>query len=318
MHYARREVLDDFVRFVGEESDDDARNVAERLLNDAMTTIWLREPWAVFRSPVPLQLTLVAGQSRYAMPQYFGRVGPGKIRNLTRGSTLTPLQKGQADDVYPTAGSAFETTGTPVQWEMAGTCGVSTQPDPAGSSLEIFSDNADDTDIVVSLTGDDVAGVWQRKRIPLTGTTPVPVGTFVWIDELGKSYVASATPVTELTSSRGTVTLRTVGGTILQALLDIETAAQHDVLVVYPTPNAADVLAIPILRRPKRLLYDGDLIPDLWYPAVFEAMVIGWKVNVGELNVLAASNAPRPRLVDLIAFEHANAPRPVGRPYSRR
>lgn len=319
MHKSRRELLDDFVAFMGETGDDNARNTAERALNRSLTALWLKHPWRQFRSPVPFQLTLAINQARYALPDYFGRVGPGEVRNLTQGGKIVhALPDGGSDRGYPESGTTSETAGSPLRYETAGVCGVYTQPAVTGDALEVVSDNAADTDIVVAIDGDDSSGRWTRRQVTLSGTVPVAIGTWVFVDEFAKAYQASVTPVTELTSSRGTVTLRkTSDATALQTLFAQESAKEHTVFAVVPKPVAADVLAIPILRRPKRLFHDADPVPDLWEPAIWEEMTIAWKVNTGDMSVGESLNLPRPAFLDLLAFDNASKGRARTRPYQR-
>lgn len=316
MHLSRRQLLDDFLTFVGEGDDADARNVAERLLNKTLTALWLKYPWSSYRSPVPYQLTLTANRRRYSLPDYFGRVGPGQPRNLTRGTPLRPLQPGDLERFFPQAGTSFEVADLPRAYEIAGVSGVHTQPAATGDALTVVSDSAADTDIVVAITGDDISGRWTRRQVALLGLTAVAIGTWTFVDELGKAYQFGATPVTELTSSRGTVTLKVQSsGAELQSLFLQESSKEHQILTVYPKPSAADQLAIPVIRRPKRLLFDADPIPDLWEPALWEELLIEWKVNRGELNPVTASSAPRPAFIDLVAHENSLTPRPISRPY---
>jgi hypothetical protein len=319
MHLSQRELLDDFMTFVGESGDTAARAIAARALNRALTVIWMRHPWAIFRSPVPFQLTLVVNQSRYSLPDYFGRVGPGKIRNMTRGGCpLEPRQPGGLDRDYPWYGTTQEQAGLPMTWEIAGMSGVHTQPAVTGDPLEVVSDGVGDTDIVCAIAGDDGNGNWTRNQVTLNGTSAVSIGTWAYVDEFAKAYQASSTPSTDLTSSRGNVTLRKVSGlTELQKLFSQETAREHAILTLYPKPSTADVLAIPVVRRPKRLLHDADSIPDLWEPAVWEEMLIQWAVNKGDISLAAAAGAPRPALIDLIAEDNRTKPTPHTRPYTR-
>lgn len=320
MHKSRRELLDDIVAFMGESNDTAARDIAERLLNRCFTTIWLKHPWRQFRSPVPFQLTLTVDQARYALPDYFGRVGPGKVRNLTRGGwPLDALADGDTDRRYPQAGTTDETSGPPEAYELAGVCGVATQPAVTGEALEVVSTDGSDTDVVVAISGDDADGKWTRNQVTLSGTTAVAIGTWSFVDEFAKAYVASATPATELTSSRGTVTLRKVSGaTPLQTLFSLESAKEHTILTLFPPPSAADTLAIPILRRPKRLYHDADPVPDLWEPVLWEEIGIQWKVNTGEMSLAEALTLPRPAYVDLVAFDNASQPPRRTRMYTRR
>lgn len=317
MHKSRREFLDDFVAFVGEGADTQARDLAERQLNRSLTALWLKHPWRQYRSPVPFQLTLTVNQSRYALPDYFGRFGPGEVRNLSRsGAIVHRLAAGEQDERHIVAGTSVEAAGIVQDCDLVGVCGVSTQPVSTGDALEVVSSDVLDIDVVVAIAGDDASARWTRNQVTLNGTTPVQIGTWAFVDEFAKAYQASSTPATELTSSRGTVTLRkTAGGAVLQTLFAQESAKEHQVLVVFPKPSAADVLAIPILRRPKRLFHDADPIADLWEPALWEDMLIQWHVNGGELTLPQAASTPRPALIDLVAFDNEQGGRSRTRPF---
>lgn len=310
MQKTRRELLDDFVQFMGESEDVEARNTAERVLNRAVLGIWLKHAFQEFRSPVPFELTCVVNQMRYALPDYFGRVGPGHhLRNLTRGGRpIAPRQAGDLAGDFPSTGTTSEQASSPIAYEVAGVCGVHTQPASTGQALEVVSSDAADTDVVVAIAGDDSFGRWTRNQVTLTGTTAVAIGTWAFVDEFGKAYPASVTPATELTSSRGTVTLRRVSDAAeLQRLFPQESAHEHAVLALYPKPNAADVIAIPVIRKPKRLFQDADVLPWTWEAAIWEAMTIEWGVNTGEIPKVQAGSVPRPALVDLICYDNETA-----------
>jgi hypothetical protein len=307
VHSTRREFLDDFLQFVGEKDDANARILAGRLLNQAVTEIWLKHPWRVYRSSVPLKLTLTINQARYALPDYVGRVGPGRCRNSTRGGCIiNQVPTGQLDQRDPVHDTSSEQAGAPREWDLVGGCGVATQPLPAGEALEVLSDNAADTDVVVAIAGDDSTGAWTRNQVTLNGPNAVPIGTWSFVDDFGKSYQASSTPVTDLTTSRGTVTLRkaTDHTTVLQRLFAQESAREHPIFVVYPKPFAADTLLLPIIRKPKRLLQDADPIPDLWDPMVWEEMLVQWMVNTGDLTLAAAMQLPRPKFLEMVSFDN--------------
>lgn len=305
MHLTRRELLDDFLAFVGETGDSNARDVGERLLNRSLTSVWLRHPWRAYRSPAPVQVTCVANQRSYALPDYFGRLGPGTVRNLTTGAQLEVLPDGDTERLFPTAGTTLESAGVPTMVEIAGVCGVHTQPASTGDALEVVSDNAADTDVVVAIAGNDSSGRWTRNQVTLTGTVAVAIGTWSFVDELAKAYLATVTPATELSSSRGMVTLRKVAGaTELQKLFAQESAKEHQLVTLYAKPASAYVIAIPTIRKVKRLVYDADAIPDLWEPAVWEAMHIEWMVNTGEMRRENVGQVRRPALEDLIAFDN--------------
>lgn len=316
MHVTRKEALDEFLGYVGEQGDPTARDVAERALNRAIETIWGKHPWRDFQSPSPLEFDLVANQRMYALPStIFGRLGLGKVRNLTRGHVLDPLDTNAAQSLYPNAGTSLETAASPAHYELGGIVGVQRQPAVAGEALEIVSDSADDTSSLrVTVVGADANGNARRRTFTPTGLTPVAVGTWAYIDEFGKSYREGVEPTSEGTSSAGTISLRTVAdATVLQELFPEESAREHRIFIVYPKPNAADRIAVPAMRRPPRLLYDGDPLPGDWWNAIFEELQIAWRVNRGELAI--DSQVPRPHLLDLISTDNSNKPRPVRRPF---
>jgi hypothetical protein len=174
----------------------------------------------------------------------------------------------------------------------------------AGEALEVLSDDAGDVDVYATVTGQDGAGRWTRNQVLLQGLAAVALGTWSYVDEFAKAYAAASTPATAFTSSRGNVTLRRAAGAIeRQKLFPQESAREHPVLTLYPKPSAADILAIPVIRRAKRLFHDSDPLPDLWEPALLEDMLIYWKQNTGEAD-LAAAVAPRPALADLLATDN--------------
>ncbi len=311
MHQTKRELLDEFLQFVGDPNDDTARTIAEGCLNRAFTSLWMARPWAAFRSPVPLNLTLTVNQARYALPDYFGRVGPGEMRNISRGGAIIKrLGDGELEQLFPNTGTSFEIAGPPARYELSGVCGVQTQVAAAGEALEVLSSVSGDTDVVVAIDGEDGSGYWTRYQVTLTGTTPVALGTWTYVDEFSKAFPAGTTPATPGTSSRGIVTLRKAsGGSTRQVLYPQESARQHDVLTFYPKPDQADVVTVPFVRKLKRLFEDADPLPDLWGPALFEEMGLEWEVNGKTMTRVDAQNAPRPKRLDLIAFENQQEPR---------
>jgi hypothetical protein len=317
MHRARREAIDEFLAHVGELQDDEARNLAEMTLNRAIETIALKRTWRDLQSPAPIELTLTVDQRSYALPDFFAKVGPGLIRNLSRrGLEITETTQEELQSYRPEAGTTFETAGAPDLLVIAGVCGVHTQPASTGDALEVVSDSAADisTKVKVSIEGDDANGRHRRREFTLNGLTPVAVGTWRWVDTFGKSYIAGQTPTTEYTSSAGSVILRKVTGAVeLQYLFPEESSHEHRVITFSPKPATADVIAIPCIRRPKRLIYDGDPLPADWWPAIFEEMEAGWRSNTGEAG--SAASLPRPALRDLVEWENTNGPRPRVRPY---
>jgi hypothetical protein len=317
MQRTRREALDEFLGHVGELGDAAARNLAEAANNRAIESIWMERTWRDFQSPAPIELTLTIDQRSYALPDYFGKVGPGLVRNISqRGVEIEQVTPEQLQESYQLSGTSLETNGAPRVMAIAGICGVHTQPSSAGDALEVVSDSAADTSakVQISIEGDDENGRHRRRKFELNGLTPVPVGTWRWIDSIGKSYIFGQTATTEYTSSVGNVTLRKVTGAVeLQYLFPEESSHEHRVITFAPKPNAADVITIPCIRRPKRLIHDADPEPADWWPAIFEYMEATWRSNTGEVG--SAASVPRPELAKLIGMENCNGPRQRIRPF---
>jgi hypothetical protein len=322
MHLSRREFLENFLTFVGELGDAGVYTLAAAELNRALTRLWLKHEWRVYRLSTPYLQVLTVNQSRYALQDWVGRIGPGDhIRNISRdGSPLERIRDGQLLEQFPMAGTTAESAGMPAAFELAGACGVFLQPAVAGEALEVVSDSAADVDVYATVTGQDASGRWTRNQVLLAGTVAVAIGTWSYVDEFGKAYGASTTAATAGTSSRGTVTLRKASdhATELQKLFAQESAREHPVLTIYPKPSAADTLALPVIRKPKRLFHDSDPIPDMWEPALFEDMLLGWKLNTGESSAESAARAPRPALADLLATDNEQRGPSVTVPYMGR
>jgi hypothetical protein len=316
---SRRELLDDFLDFVGESTDANARNTAERLLNRALHTIWMKHPWRQFLMPMPLEVRTVVGQRSYALPPHFGRVWGGNVRNLTRdGAPLTGLAPDVLEKRFPDAGTSREVPGQTECYTVSGTCGVDVLL-PAPTALMVESTSGSDAGtVVVTIEGPDVNGRWRRQSITLFGQAqlPVPVDVIPWL--FGKAMAGAAKPTTELTSSVGTVLLkRLVGAEMVASLLPTESAVEHQVLTLYPSPSMPDErIVVPYLRALTRVLYDSDPIPRDWQDAVFEEMTIQWRVNTGEMSV-DTMNMVRPKFLDLLAYEQADrfGVRPSTRPF---
>lgn len=96
------------------------------------------------------------------------------------------------------------------------------------------------------------------------------------------------------------------GAVAFQILLPYESTREVPVLTPYPKPNAVWSIVVPIPRRPRRMVYDGDP-PKNWGPAIFQQMLLGWRVNTGE--IAHDSKISEPCYVDLVCFENANRPR---------
>lgn len=315
MQRTRAEALNEYLGFVGELDDPLARSLANTELLNAIDTVTKAHTWQAFTSPAPFELTLVVNQRSYALPDYFARLQYFDLPNLSTYGKIRVFQKQDADQMYPRAGTSVEVAGRSCHAVIAGVVGVQTQPAAAGEALELLSSDAADVDILVTLAGNDGNGVWQRAQVTLTGSTPKAAGTWSYLDEFGKSYPHTATPVTEFTTSRGTVTLRKASaGATIQTLLPQESAREHQVITFYPKPSSADIIAIPFIRKPKRLLFDSDPLPSSWWPAVKEEMLIQWRINTGELP--RDAKVDRPKLDTLIVNDNLSRPAPRTRPFT--
>jgi hypothetical protein len=311
----RAEAINEFLGFVGELDDPIALTLANTELLNALDTVAKAHTWQAFTSPAPFEMTLAINQRSYALPDFFARLQYFDLPNLTTGSTVRVIDKQIADQRYPRAGTSVEVAGRVCHAVIAGIVGVQSQPDAAGEALELVSDSALDVDVLVTIAGNDQNDVWQRAQVTLSGTTPKSAGSWSYIDEVGKSYAHTATPPTAFTTSRGTVTLRKASaGATIQTLLPQESARQHEVLTFYPKPASADIIAIPFIRRPKRLLFDSDPLPYGWWPATKEEMLIQWRINTGELA--RDAKLDRPKLDALIDNDNISRPAPRIRPFT--
>lgn len=308
-----REALDTLLDYAGEPGDAEARRVGLALLNDAVVAIWQAHAWLDYRAPTPLELTTTAGAARYSLPSHVGRV-LAPARNLTRvGVPLDTIDPWAAQDRYPSTGLATAASGVPRHFRLSGITGCATQPDPSGTALEVVSDSGSDTNVTVTLRGDDTAGVQRTTRLTLTGTSPVAAGVWTFLDEVSKAFADTVTSPTPGYSSAGTVTLRRVADADpLLALAATESAREHKVLQLYPTPDAAYVLAFPFQRRPQPLVSGSDALPGDWWLALKEEWEIRYRVNTGELA--ADSVVPRPALRKLIEDDNLLRPAPRKRP----
>lgn len=317
----RRELVDRLLRFVGETNDADARLIAEDLCANAVFSIWLKHPFQEFTMPTDLRVTTVANQPTYILPTYFGRIArkDGIVRNLTTGVKIYPMTQQDLENRYPDLGSAVDTTTSdPQHYTIAGKVGVGVQVDAAGTQVEIVSDDVADLDVLVTLEGLK-AGEWTTVQLTLGGVFPVAPGTWTYVQTFSKSYPADTTPPTPLTSSRGTVTLRPFGGgAAYQTLLPHESSREQYQFRLHQTPKAVQVIGIPVIRLPRRLFHDGDVVPSLWGPAVFEQMHIDFSVNRGELSIPQAAAMPRPELDRLIGYDNELKPaaRMIKRPFA--
>lgn len=304
MHYSRREMLDLVLDFVGETNDSKARALAAKLLNIAVQNIWMKMAWQQFEVTAPYTFTTITGTPSYPLPAYFGRIRDGIIRNLTTGARLRPGTRKELEQRHPTANiPGVDEPGLPGVYTVAGAVGVDTQLAAAGEVCTAVSTDALDTTVRLTIAGLDINGRFRRAQYQLNGALPVTVGTWTKVIEVSKAWPAGTDGTTPLTSSRGTVSVTAATTGELVQLLDYQTAIERHELTLWPTPNAAYVIAVPILRAPTKLLYDADLCPWGWGPALLEEMDELWKVNTGLLP--RKSNVPGPALLDLVAQENS-------------
>lgn len=303
---SRRELLDDWLTWKGGLGDSDKRDEAARLLNRAYMHIWMAHPFNDHRLPNPIQITTVQNQRTYALPGYFGRIPP-RVTKLRNVSTARELEVRSLDDLTledPRSGTTLEVAGTPRLAAIGAPVGVSVQPSATGQALEIVSDSVDDIDIRVTVEGLDSTGTWNETQVTANGTTAVAIGTWKEpIVHFAKAFPAGTDPVTPYTSSRGTFTLRVVAGATLQTLLPEESGREFPSLVLSPKPlTAGEIIAIPAIRAPKRLLNDSDAIPQFWGEALLERMRDLVQVTDGESRGDNALYGPA--VVRLIAHDN--------------
>jgi len=315
--YSRRELLDAFVNFTGTEGDSDQRLYAAQVLRRAYLSLWLAHPWNDHRLPSPISITTVASARTYALPEYFGRLPPRvtELRNLTSGERLALLSLDDLQQAYPTTGTTLESAGVPRVAAIGGSVGVRVQPTGAnGQALEVVSTSVDDQEVKVTIEGIADTGVWDEIQVALAGQIAVPAGAWREVINFTKAYPDGVEPTNPDTSSEGDITLQTtIGGVVLQTLLPEESARECPSLIVYPKPETAgEIIGIPAIRGPKRLLYDSDEIPRYWSEALLERMKQLSKVSDGDPGSLLPLG---PEAIKLVAFDNGQQTRIRTRPF---
>lgn len=314
---SRREIVDRYLAFVGELADPTARTIAEQLLDSVILELWLRHPFRSFLMPDPYQFATVAGTRNYILPAYFGRVASRdkRLQNQTTGGRIAPVDGRTLYDQIPNAGTAADTqTGPPSYYSIAGQVGVLAQVAAAGVTLEIVSSDALDLDVDVIVEGVDDTGVYTVAKTTLNGINAVAVaGTWTKLQNVSKmwpqsaqasgpSSMATITGALSYSSSRGTVTVRKTGGApVYQKLLPWESMREHWVLSLFPAADAVYTINVPVIRAPRRSVYDADPVPTMWGPAIFEQMLNKWKASTGD----ASSDQGNEALIALIAYDNA-------------
>lgn len=315
---SRRELVDRFLRYMGESrSDPVALALANDLVAVAVRTIWLAHPFTDFVLAVDPTITLVAGQAFYTLPTSFGRIAKkdGCLRNLTTGGKLFPITPINLEERHPEVGSVMDTgRNSPTHYTLSGRVGVTSQVLSTGEALEVVSTDAADLDVVLEIEGLYSDGEWRTLQVTLNGTTAVPLNTWLYVQTVGKAATVALT--TPLTSSRGDVVVRRVAGaTTIVRLLPVEASRELMQLRFWPTPDAAATIAVPTLRLPRRIYQDADPLPQMWGDAIFEDMQIEWRKQGGELYDSEAAALPRPKLLQLIGWD--NELKPAARPWKR-
>lgn len=309
----RREIVDRLLRYVGETNDADARALANDLCATAVSSIWRAHPFTEFVMPTDYVVATVPGQPLYVLPTYFGRIAgkEGTVRNLTTGARIYPRRGRDLEEEHSEIGGDLDTTtADPAEYTISGKVGVNVQVASAGEVLEVLSSSAADVDVDVQLEG-LFGGQWTTFQGLLLGATPVNIGTWTYVQTFAKAYQATSDPVTALTSSRGTVTLRKVAGAVTrQTLLPHESSREQFQLRLFHTPQSVQRIGIPIIRLPRRVFQDADPIPALWGDAVFEHMHIGYRVSTGELSITQGAEMQQngPQLQLLIGYDNELKP----------
>lgn len=310
MLQTRRDLLEHFLKRIGAFGDDDAAAQAGAMLNVALATVAGAHPWRSLISTDVYTFSTVSGTNRYALPPWFGRVSSvdGRIRNLTNGDELWPTDIDTLNGDYPEMGiSGLDTPGRPAQYALGGTMGVHTAPSSSGDALEVLSSSASDTAVVVTVEGKNSSDQWTRTQVTLTGTSPVSIGTWKWVQRVSKAYQTGVDPATAGLSSVGNVTLRKVtGSTELQLLLPDESARELSTIVLHATPDGVYAISVPCLLAVRPLVNDADMVPKGFGPAVLEELTIQWKIDDGEIKV-DSQDIPRPALLNLKMQDNADA-----------
>ena len=229
-----------------------------------------------------------------------------------------------AQDEYPLAGTTLEIRGAPLWFTISGTIGVKKQPSgPPWPLFYLWSTSELDIDVMVS-----VVGMRENETdlivdtIQLAGQTVKFLPFYTYIQSITKAFPAIAVPPVELTLSRGDIQFayNPPGGPLpLQPFMQLrpwESGRDYRQVIFWPTPAQAETVRMPYIRRPLKLTQDSDGLPDGWWPAIFEEMVIGWRVQNGEVAIDA--NIPRPCLRDLVSFENQTRPKIGKRAWSMR
>lgn len=311
MESSRSEMLNDLLDYVGHAGDEGARSTMARIFNRVLERIWMHRPWSCLLQPMPYQLTTNNTTVLYPLPGNFGRITgiDGQLRNLTTLRWIRPTTRPTLEQRVPGLDTSVELAGQPILYELAGTMPVNVQPATTGQALEVVSDNAADTTVVVEIEGFQIAnGVtsWTQTQVTLTGTAAVALGTWTEIDAFGKAYPDGATIPTDLTSSVGNVILRLAGaGAELQRLLPQESAREVRVLRFYPKPDGPYVITVPYLRNLQRVYRDAAPLPEHWDVATFEGCVLAWNSQAG----ITPGEPPAiwPALTELVILENSMA-----------
>jgi hypothetical protein len=262
--------------------------------------------WRCFIDPDVWTIATVANQRAYALPDHFGRISGNNriIRNLTTGKRILPRDRSDMEEDDPGTGTALNSPGEPTQYAIAGMTAVQTQPASTGEALEVLSDSALDVTVRVFIEGLTASNLVAQRQVTLNGTSAVDIGTWARVLKFGKSYPDGTTPTTDLTTSEGSVTLRkTSGATELQVLAPWQPSREHQTIVFSPTPASVYSIGIPIFRAIERYYNDADPLPPLWTNAVFDGMVMAWRV--GNRDVDFDTVGMWPSLKDLIEYDNA-------------
>jgi hypothetical protein len=206
-----------------------------------------------------LSLTLTATQAVYGVAMSMHKmVG---VTDVTNNHPVQATTMEQLDLHDPDRSD----TGAVWQYALMGIFGVQTQPSSA-STLSIVSSSASDTS-VVRVRGVTSNNVIETEAVTLTGTTPVAT-TLSYTTVYDFSKTAATVGRLTATSNSGAIT------NVVMPAEDLSMEFQH--LRVWRTPDAADVLRLRYLRRPRALVNPQDApdVPQRWHELILHGTLV--------------------------------------------
>ncbi len=222
----------------------------KRYVNEGLRAI-LGEPGLtrLLDSDVPLSITSVVGQARYAVPEAVAEIRGISERTHDQSLTAMTLSEYRRYAPDPTTSS-----GTPTHYVPIGRIAVAVQPSNA-SSLFVLSTAASDT-MTAYVDGLITGGYRRTAQVTMTGLTAVNLSTaissFVTVEDV---YLSSP--------CAGTVTLLEDSGvgTELARITIGATRPRYQGFYLWPTPSAAIAYLVDYRGALVELVKDGDEPP---------------------------------------------------------